>query len=50
MDKEVEAATNALEAELMAFLATRTQASAPYIHDGLELPGQTPETLRGNDN
>ena len=48
--KEVEAATDAIDAELTAFLATRTQASAPYIHDGLELPGQTPETLRGNDN
>ena len=48
--KEVEAATDAIEAELSAFLATRAQAFAPYIHGGLELPGQTPDTLRDHDN
>ena len=48
--KEVEAATDAIEAELTAFLASRTQAFAPYIHGGLELPGQTRETLKDHDN
>ena len=48
--KEVEAVTDAIEAELTAFLASRTQAFAPYIHGGLELPGQTPETLKDHDN
>ena len=48
--KEVEAATDAIEAELTAFLVSRTQAFAPYIHGGLELPGQTPETLKDHDN
>ncbi|GIR71138.1 MAG: hypothetical protein CM15mP74_23890 [Halieaceae bacterium] len=48
--KEVEAATDAIEAELSAFLATRAQAFAPYIHGGLELPGQTPDTLKDHDN
>ena len=48
--KEVEAATDAIEAELSAFLASRAQAFAPYIHGGLELPGQTPDTLKDQDN
>ena len=48
--KEVEAATDAIEAELSAFLASRAQAFAPYIHGGLELPGQTPDTLKDHDN
>ena len=48
--KEVEAATDAIEAELSAFLATRAQAFAPYVHAGLELPGQTPDTLKDHDN
>ena len=48
--KEVEAATDAIEAELTAFLVSRTQAFAPYTHGGLELPGQTPETLKNHDN
>ncbi len=48
--KEVEAATDAIEAELTAFLVSRTQAFTPYIHGGLELPGQTPETLKDHDN
>jgi len=48
--KTVEAATDAIEAELSAFLATRAQAFAPYVHGGLELPGQTPDTLKDHDN
>ena len=48
--KEVEAATGAIEAELTALLASRAQAFAPYIHGGLELPGQTPDTLKDHDN
>ena len=48
--KEVETATDAIEAELSAFLASRAQAFAPYIHGGLELPGQTPDTLKDHDN
>lgn len=48
--KAVEAATDAIEAELSAFLATRAQAFAPYVHGGLELPGQTPDTLKDHDN
>ena len=48
--KEVEAATDAIEAELTAFLVSRTQAFAPYIHGGLELAGDTPETLKDHDN
>lgn len=43
--KEVETATDAMEAELSTFLASRAQAFAPYIHGGLELPGQTLDTL-----
>ena len=43
-------ATDAIEAELSAFLASRAQAFAPYIHGGLELPGQTPDTLKDHDN
>ena len=46
----VEAATDAIEAELSAFLASRAQAFSPYIHGGLELPGQTPDTLKDHDN
>ena len=46
----VESATDAIEAELSAFLASRAQAFAPYIHGGLELPGQTPDTLKDHDN
>ena len=48
--REVEAATDAIEAELAVFLASRTQAFAPYIHGGLELPGQTSETLKDHDH
>ena len=48
--KEVETATDAIEAELSAFLASRAQAFAPYIHGGLELPGQTPDTLKDHGN
>ena len=48
--KEVETATDAIEAELSAFLASRAQAFAPYIHGGLQLPGQTPDTLKYHDN
>ena len=48
--KAVEAATDAIEAELSAFLASRAQAFSPYIHGGLELPGQTPDTLKDHDN
>ena len=48
--KEVETATDAMEAELSTFLASRAQAFAPYIHGGLELPGQTPDTLKDHDN
>ena len=48
--KEFEAATDATEAELTAFLVSRSQAFAPYIHGGLELPGQTPYTLKDHDN
>jgi aspartyl/asparaginyl beta-hydroxylase (cupin superfamily) len=48
--KEVEASTDAIEAELTAFLASRSQAFAPYIHGGLELPGQTSDTLKDHDN
>ena len=48
--KEVETATDAIEAELSAFLVSRAQAFAPYIHGGLELPGQTPDTLKDHDN
>ena len=48
--KEVEAATDAIEAELTAFLVSRTQAFAPYIHGGLELPGQTPETRKDHND
>ena len=47
---EVEAATDVIEAELTAFLASQAQAFAPYIHGGLELPGQTPDTLKDQDN
>ena len=46
--KEVETATDAIEG-VMAFLAG-AQAFAPYIHGGLELPGQTPDTLKDHDN
>ena len=35
--REVETATDAIEAELSAFLASRAQAFARYIHGGLEL-------------
>lgn len=48
--RAVESATDAIEAELSAFLASRAQAFAPYIHGGLELPGQTPDTLKDHDN
>ena len=48
--KEVEMATDAIEAELSVFLANLAQAFAPYIHGGLELPGDTPDTLKGHDN
>ena len=48
--KKVEAATDAIEAELLAFLATRAQAFAPYIHGGLELPGDTLDTLKDHCN
>ena len=48
--KEVEATMDAIDAEFTAFLVSRTQAFAPYIHGGLELPGQTPETLKDHDN
>ena len=43
-------ATDAIEAELSAFLANRAQAFAPYILGGLELPGDTPDTLKDHDN
>ena len=48
--KEVETATDAIGAELSAFLASRAQAFAPYIQGGLQLPGQTPDTLKYHDN
>ena len=48
--RAVESATDAIEAELSVFLASRAQAFAPYIHGGLELPGQTPDTLKDHDN
>ena len=48
--RAVESATDAIEAELSAFLASRAQAFAPYIHGGLELPGQTPDTLKDHNN
>ena len=48
--KEVEMATDAIEAELSAFLANRAQAFAPYILGGLELPGDTPDTLKDHCN
>ena len=33
--KEVETATDAIKAELSAFLASRARAFAPYVHGGL---------------
>ena len=48
--KEVEAATDAIEAELTAFLASRVQVFAPYFHGGLELSGQTSDTHKDHDN
>ena len=48
--KEVETATDEIDAELSAFLASRAQAFALYIHGGLELPRQTPDTLKDHDN
>jgi aspartyl/asparaginyl beta-hydroxylase (cupin superfamily) len=48
--KEVEAATDRIEAELNACLASRAQAFTPYVHGGLEMPGQTPDTLKDHDN
>ena len=48
--KDIEAATDTIEAELTASLAQRAQSFAPYVHGGLELPGQTPDTLKDHDN
>ena len=48
--KKAEAAADAIETELTAFLASPKQAFAPCIHDGVELLGQAPETLKEHDN
>ena len=46
---EVEAATDVIGAELTAFLASRAQVFAPYVHGGLELSRKTSDTHKDHD-
>ena len=46
----LESATDAINQELNHFLSGQPQEFAPYVHGGLEVPAQTPESINDPDS